>query len=630
MFMKRLIAGLLAALLCFTLVACNDDTQSTQTTASSTSSSSTSSSESSSSESSSSESSSSTEKPVTPEVPDGFTALPVSDDLENVKIGKYVTLRYNGIAADIFYKVEKGIGSRENVTLTVSPKNGYTFDGWSETDAIANGTSPSSSDTTYSFTATADTTIFANSSVTLKYDANGGTVSGGFNGKETFSVVFFHNPNTKIAGNHFKRDGYTLIGYNTKADGTGDFVSLGGRLDTHGKGTVDLFCVWAESTPADQFTYQEINGNITIKKYNGTAETVVIPEKINGKTVKQIFSGAFLNNSTLKTVVLPKTLSSVDSGAFNKCSALKTVVLFDTLSSISEGSFKSCNALETVHINTAYKLSGQWFSCGAAKFDRLMWAKDKKKIIIVGGSGSLFGYDCAIIDEALGGEYEIINLGENANIPSLSYFDIIEEYIGEGDIVLWCPEPGYYTMGSYAGNISSRFWDFRKVDYEFMKHMNLSYYTNFFSTFADSCFTLAGSQFKNFDRLSRNMSKYGDDLSNRNSQMATYNYSFDYSLTEATAYSEIFTNIKNKGGKVFFSFAAMAKQNAENYASQAAAFESTITSLPNVTSISAFENCLYDYTYFSDSAWHLTDEGATLRSEHVAADLLKALGKTAN
>ena len=112
--------------------------------------------------------------------------------------------------------------------------------------------------------------------------------------------------------------------------------------------------------------------------------------------------------------------------------------------------------------------------------------------------------------------------------------------------------------------------------------------------------------------------------------MAKYDYSFDYSLTEATAYSEIFTNIKNKGGKVFFSFAAMAKQNAENYASQAAAFESTITSLPNVTSISAFENCLYDYTYFSDSAWHLTDEGATLRSEHVAADLLKALGKTAN
>jgi hypothetical protein len=150
-------------------------------------------------------------------------------------------------------------------------------------------------------TASSDTTLFANSSVTLNYHANGGSFNGGFNGKETFSVAFFHNPNTKIAGNSFKRDGYVLIGYNTKEDGTGDYVALGERVNIHGKGNVDLWCVWAEATPADQFTYRETNGNIAIQKYNGTAETVVIPEKINGKTVKQISSGAFINNSTLKT-----------------------------------------------------------------------------------------------------------------------------------------------------------------------------------------------------------------------------------------------------------------------------------------------------------------------------------------
>ncbi|MBR7161351.1 MAG: hypothetical protein IKD07_02960, partial [Clostridia bacterium] len=247
----------------------------------------------------------------------------------------------------------------------------------------------------------------------------------------------------------------------------------------------------------------------------------------------------------------------------------------------------------------------------------------------VGGSGSLFGFDCAIIDKALGGEYEIINLGENANIPSLVYFDVIEEYIGEGDIVLWCPEPGVYTMGNKAAQFSSRLWNFRKDDYGFVRRLNLSYYESFYSTFAQNCETLAGSGFKNFDRLSRNMSKYGDDLSNRESKLAQYNYSFSYPLTETEAYSAIFTNIQNKGGRVFFSFAAMAKQNAESLSSAAAAFEKSITSLPNVTSISAFENCLYDYTSFYDSAWHLTDEGAALRSERVAEDLLKALGKTA-
>ena len=631
MFTKRLLAGFLAAVLCFALVACDDSTDS-GTTSSTTQSASESTSETNSSSengSTSTSSSETTSKQEFPESPEGFSALPISDDLETVTIGKYVTLRYNGAAADVFYKVEKGIGSRENITLTVSPKNGYSFNGWSEEDAIVNGKLAVSTSETYTFTATYKTTLFLNSSVTLNYHENGGSFSGNFSGSETFSVAFFHNPNTKIEGNFFKKDGYTLIGYNTKADGTGDYVALGERVDTKGQGTVDLWCVWAENTPEDQFTYYENNGNIIIQKYNGNAETVVIPEKIAGKTVKQIFSGAFLNNSTVKTVVVAKTVVSVDSGAFNKCSALETVILFDNaLTSVSDGSFKNCSALENIRINTSYELPNQWFSCGAAKFDRLVWAKDKKKIVIVGGSGSLYGYNSAVLDEALGGEYEIINLGENANVPSLVYFDIIEEYIGEGDIVLWCPEPGVYTMGTRAGEFSSRLWDFFKSDYGFTQHLNPDYYSSFFSTFANNCATLAKSTFKSFERLSANMSKYGDDLSVRSSKLVTYDYTFSYPLTESAAYSEIFTNIQNKGGKVFFSFAAMAKQNAESYASAAAAFEAQITSLPNVTSISTFEDCLYDYTYFWDSAWHLTDVGATIRSERVANDLLKALGKT--
>ena len=49
-----------------------------------------------------------------------------------------------------------------------------------------------------------------------------------------------------------------------------------------------------------------------------------------------------------------------------------------------------------------------------------------------------------------------------------------------------------------------------------------------------------------------------------------------------------------------------------------------------VTTYTSSENLLYDITedkYFYDSMWHLTDEGAILRTERVAQDLLKALGK---
>jgi hypothetical protein len=204
------------------------------------------------------------------------------------------------------------------------------------------------------------------------------------------------------------------------------------------------------------------------------------------------------------------------------------------------------------------------------------------------------------------------------------YFDIIEEFITEGDIVLWCPEPGSWTLGS--SNCSGRFWNFRKADYGFMQYLNLDYYDNFFSSFATNCSTLASSSFKAFDKLSSNMSKYGDDLSPRQTENNHYDYRFDYPLTEKDALTKLFGNITAKGGKVFFSFAAMEDTFSIDE-SDVEAYEEMITSIPGVTSISDYENCVYNYKYLWNSAWHLTDAGATLRSEHVAQDLLKALGK---
>ena len=622
MFTKRLIAGLLVALLCLALVACN--TTPPQSSASDTSDIDSTQGSTSGTTASTSQTTQTTQKPLAPL----NTTIAVSeDDLESIPVGKHVTLRYNANAVSVTYEAKKGVGSKEDVTITVTPKNGFTFDGFTEADAIANGKTPVTTQTSYSFTATAATTIFVNSSFNLTYHVNGGELKNGFDGKDTFSAVFYLNPIALQDNGSFARDGYTLIGYNTKADGTGEYVTLGGRVNAYGKGELDLYCVWAENSPEGDFTVAENGTGVAITKYNGTAETVTIPETIGGKTVNKISTGAFLNNTTVKKIIVTKNVGTIEKNAFDSCSALESIVLWDTAytsSSISNSCMKNCGAFQSVYINTVYTLTNDWFACGTSKFDRLMWAKDKKKIIIVGGSGSLYGYDCAVIDAALYGEYEIVNLGENANVTSLMYFDIIEEFITEGDIVLWCPEPGSWTLGS--DDCNRRFWDFRKADYSFMQYLNLSYYKNFFSSFGNNCSTLAGSKFKDFDTLSSSVSKYGDVLSDRASKLNHYDYNFNYNLSQKAALTELFSNITAKGGQIFFSFAAMEDTDSiDDY--DISLYEDMILELPGVISISDYENCLYDYTYFWDSAWHLTDEGATLRSQHVAYDLLRALGK---
>ena len=634
MFTKRLLAGLLAVLLCLAFVACNttppanstSDTSSAGSTSSETTSSSQSTSQSTTQSTSQSTSGTTlvtlpTERPLPT-----YAELPASaDDLESIQVGKHVTLRYNANAVDVTCDVKKGVGSRETVTVTVAPKNGYTFDGFTKDDAIANGKSPVSTQTTYEFNASGAMKLFVNSSFTLKYHENGGTLRNGFDGTDTSSAVFYLNPATLHENGFFAREGYTLVGYNTKEDGTGEYVSLGARVTSGGKGEIDLWCVWEKNTPEDQFTCTEQGGGVFISKYNGTDETVTIPEQIGGKIVIGIASNAFLDNATVKKIVIAKTVQTVEQNAFTNCSALEALVIFDkALTDMSDGCLNQCTA--AIHINTVYTLPSDWYSCGSAKFDRLLWAKDKKKVIIVGGSGSLFGFDCAVIDAALGGEYEIINLGENAQITALMYFDVIEEFITEGDIVLWCPEPGSWTLGS--SNCHSRFWDFRKGDYGFMQYLDLAHYDNFFSSFSRNCEKLPYGNFKDFDRLSANMSKYGDDRSPRNSKGERYDYNFDYSLTAEDSLKTLFGNITEKGGQIFFSFAAMQDSGAWFIPPRdTQAFERQIDDLPGVTSISEFDGCIYLDKYFYDSAWHLTDEGATVRASFVAHDILKALGK---
>jgi hypothetical protein len=62
-------------------------------------------------------------------------------------------------------------------------------------------------------------------------------------------------------------------------------------------------------------------------------------------------------------------------------------------------------------------------------------------------------------------------------------------------------------------------------------------------------------------------------------------------------------------------------------ASDMAAYENAILSLGVIESISEYENCIYDDNLFSDSAWHMTDDGAKERTRRIAEDVLKALGK---
>ena len=64
---------------------------------------------------------------------------------------------------------------------------------------------------------------------------------------------------------------------------------------------------------------------------NWTGSELILPEKINGKTVTGIGNNAFAGHTSIKTVYIPKTVTEIGEKAFSGCSALTNIVYEGTV-----------------------------------------------------------------------------------------------------------------------------------------------------------------------------------------------------------------------------------------------------------------------------------------------------------
>lgn len=585
-------------------------------------------------------------------------------DTVSVDIDGYATLVYNPLYCNVAYKVESNVGVKKDVTVSIVMKDGYVFDGWSRkffsgkydkdnkpiftNGPIANGGTADSTETTYTYTVqrTQKSVIYANYSAVVTYDPNGGTVAqGGEAYTQKYSVTGYKCPNTLPDQGFFSRDGYTLVEYNTKADGSGTAVSLGSKIALEALEGGKLYCIWEKQNDAADFEISSKNGFITITKYKGTSDNVVIPEKINGKNVSTVADGAF-TGTNVKRVVLSKNITTVEEGAFADCKKLESFVMFDSLVSIKDASFTG-SPLKNLQINAVLNLYDNWtVSYAAPKMDRLIWAKanGKKVIAIYGGSGSLFGWDCEAIEDAFGDEYVVVNLGTNANATAAMFFDCFADVLAKDDVVLWSPEPGEWTFGiTVMGSVSKlwsspnpKSWEINAAHYDIFRDMDISKYSLVFDSYERYASAHKSAQ-KKFDAFADSVNAHGDAIDNTTSNGGGYNYEGEYERREALFkddsldhMAEQIALLTSKGVKVFHTYAAMdanGKESIDNdYIKNT--FEKVFTEkFKGIEIISDINNCFVPGTQIRDSAWHLTREGAEARTSAIIADLKAALGK---
>ncbi|HAE16835.1 MAG TPA: hypothetical protein DCG51_09845 [Erysipelotrichaceae bacterium] len=118
----------------------------------------------------------------------------------------------------------------------------------------------------------------------------------------------------------------------------------------------------SEEIPADEeetsetfavsgdYQYTLSNNTVTITKYLGTDEVVVIPSAIDGHSVTAIGDSAFAEDENITIVTVPSGVKTIGANAFSSSEYLEEIKLPDGLISIGDSAFNSCTSLTSIKI----------------------------------------------------------------------------------------------------------------------------------------------------------------------------------------------------------------------------------------------------------------------------------------
>ncbi len=118
------------------------------------------------------------------------------------------------------------------------------------------------------------------------------------------------------------------------------------------------------------FKLVRTNGEYGIKRYRGSDTTVIIPGKIDGLPVTDIFEDAFYALGNIRSVFIEEGIVRIETGAFEGCPRLTEVTLPESLEGINDDAFCECINLTEITIPSNVVYIGEAVFSGCSRLAR--------------------------------------------------------------------------------------------------------------------------------------------------------------------------------------------------------------------------------------------------------------------
>lgn len=321
-----------------------------------------------------------------------------------------------------------------------------------------------------------------------------------------YPLLHYPRPNTSIGTDVIRRNGFTLTGWNTRADGSGGHIGLGSRASVAKNETLLLYAEWAEWTDKALFDYELINTqniydlymekrdkrqklneliesadgaqslSAVITGYRGGAERLVIPEEIDGYPVEVIAPLSIMSDDKLKTIIFPVTARYVMERSVLNCPAFTEIYLFDNLHYLDYNAFGTQSPVKTMHINARLApVYGRNESAQLAnKLEYLMLYAEEKKTVLFGSCSTWYGVNAEKFGEETG--RLTFNMGVEGDTCILVQLDLIKQFMGLGDTLVYVCDTGSPYLMLYNLSFDARAFRLVEFNYDLLATVDLTRY----------------------------------------------------------------------------------------------------------------------------------------------------------
>lgn len=462
----------------------------------------------------------------------------------------------------------------------------------------------------------------SNENFALRYEPNGGE-------GEAFTQIqsrkYHLRPNTANAQTPFSRQGYTLLGWNTQADGSGTAAGLGSRI-TVGEAGITLYAQWAQWTQEDCFVWEKSDEGAVITGCTFTGDTLVIPGILGGLLVTRLATGAFAG-CRAQTVIFPENLRSAEENCFADTS-VREIYLFDSIERISDSCFPK-DGLQTLHINAAEAPEGAASykeSCYADKLDLLILSQDRNRAVFYGGCSMWYNLDMSRVLRTLGEKWYPVNLALNGTVNSELQLQIMLPYLHDGDMFFHTPElasDAQMLRSTEFGSNARRLWAGIEYNYDLLVAADLRTVTGELDSL---CGYLSGKQketsYSDYYVDSRGRVYFGpngeipfpryEPETGELGDVAALNCEL-ISEESISRLGQWYARLQEKGIAVYVSFAclnldALPEEERDNVHAVDAAFREAVETMPGVVLLSDLMHFVYHSGHFFDTNYHLLSE----------------------